>query len=83
MKLSLVMVKIIEPHGGAAAPFYVSTNVPTKVSNKDFFSAAEPPERSQRSVAARREPKTGRTRRTGRTGRTRQTGQLASAKRSQ
>ena len=27
----------------------VSTTVPTKVSNKDFFSAAEPPERSQRN----------------------------------
>ena len=30
-------------------PSEVSTNVPTKVSNKDFFSAAEPPERSQRN----------------------------------
>ena len=40
---------LFEPHGGAVAPFYVSTNVPTKVSNKDFFSAAEPPERSQRN----------------------------------
>ena len=37
-----------EPHGGAEPPSEVSTNVPTKVSNKDFFSAAEPPGRSQR-----------------------------------
>ena len=29
--------KIIEPHGGARRPSEVSTNVPTKVSNKDFL----------------------------------------------
>ena len=38
-----------EPHGWAEHPSEVSTNVPTKVSNKDFFSEAEPPERSQRN----------------------------------
>ena len=49
MKLSLAKSLEIEPHGGAEPPSEVSTNVPTKVSNKDFFSAAEPPERSQRN----------------------------------
>ena len=36
----------IEPHG------LCLHYVPTKVLNKDFFSAAEPPERSQRSGTA-------------------------------
>ena len=39
----------IQAYPGFEPPSKVSTNVPTKVSNKDFFSAAEPPERSQRN----------------------------------